>query len=257
MRKAIVRSMVGVLVVGGGLVVGIGYRGYEELRGEVRRLAEERDALAARVETSERFTDEVLRELAARPRDLTAGIEPEAEKVERETFVPPEPQVTTDDNGKRSYFFPELHGPDGRVIAREAEFRELLGYTKLSFRTSDGIRYYSLDDVHPEVVRYLGYDAKILKGRLAEQHRQMQILGAQARLQQELRVKAAQEYAEREKAAAERLKAEAAMREAEARERLAQAAERAATNPPKPQRIYQKVIVAVPYSTNRNYAPVP
>ena len=59
-------------------------------------------------------------------------------------------------------------------------------------------------------------------------------------------VKAAIEYAERERAEAERVQAEAAMREAAAKERLADAAERVAANPPKPQHITQKIIV-VPY----------
>jgi hypothetical protein len=152
------------------------------------------------------------------------------------------PQITTNAAGRRSYFFAELYGTNNQVVARDAHFRELLGYTKLAFRTLEGIRYYDLDDLHPEVIRSLGYDSAVLKRRLAEEFRHRQVLGAQAQFQADLRVKAAAELAEREKAAAEKTRAEAAIREAEARERLAAAAERAATNPPR-ERIYHRFLV--------------
>ena len=163
-----------------------------------------------------------------------------------------EPQITVDARGRKTYIFPELISVTGEIVGREAQFREMLGLTKLSFRTTDGIRYYSIDELHPEIPRVLGYDPAVLKRRAAEEMLLAQWRGAQAQLQQELRTQAALEHAEREKAAAERLKAEAAMRDAQARERLANAAERAATNPP--QRITQKVIVALPsYPEPKSY----
>jgi hypothetical protein len=158
------------------------------------------------------------------------------------------PSITTNMAGRKTYFFAELYGTNNQVIARDAQFRELLGFTKLAFRTSEGVRYYDLDDLHPEVVRSVGYDAAVLKRALAEEFRQRQLLGAQAQLQADLRVKAAAEAAERAKAEAERTKAEAAIRDAEARERLAAAAERAATNPPR-ERITRKYLFVSPYST--------
>ena len=227
------------------------YGAYENLHDELKALSEERDRLAAELKTSKSAAEELLRELISRPEFLDAPTAAVAAADASESFTPPAPEVATDKHGRKTYFFPELYGTNGQVIARSAGFRELLGYTKLSFRTSEGVRYYDLDDVHPETVRALGYDASILKRRLAEQLRHRELLGAQAQLQQDLRVKAAQEFAERERAAAERMKAEAAMRDAEARERLAEAAERAATNPPKPQRIIQKVIVVGPYDPNQ------
>ena len=247
MRRTVSWSLAIVALTAVLLGLAVSYRAHEKLQAEVTALSEERDRLAAELKTSQSAAEELLRELTSRPEFAAAAPAVVASVDESEPFTPPAPEVTTDKNGRKTYFFPELYGTNGQVIARSAEFRELLGYTKLSFRTSEGIRYYDLDDVHPETVRALGYDASILKRRLADQLRHRQLLGAQAQLQQDLRVKAAQEFAEGERAAAERMKAEAAMRDAEARERLAQAAERAATNPPKPPRVIQKVIVVGPY----------
>jgi hypothetical protein len=153
-----------------------------------------------------------------------------------------EPEVTVGERGKKSYFFPKLHDPQGRVIAREAQFRELLGLSKLSFRTSEGTRYFGLDDLHPVVLSSLGFNADVLKRRMAEELAQMQLLGAQARLRQELATQAAQQAAARETAAAERSRAEAALREAQAKERLASVAEGIAANPPRPPQVNVRVV---------------
>jgi hypothetical protein len=209
---------------------------------QMKELRAESDLLAARVHAVERS----LRQRDRRTTNQTPVVEesrpvssPMGHFFDR-AAVPP--TVLTNSTGQKTYLFAELYGADGHIIAREAQFRELLGYTKLSFRTSEGIRYYDLDDVHPEVISSLGYDAGVLKRRLSEEIRQRQLLGARTQFQAELRLKAAAEHAEREKAAAERIKAEAALREAQARERLADAAERAATNPPK-DRIVQRFLI--------------
>lgn len=256
MRRTLLWSVVVLLVVAGAATLGLAawYRAFGQLQTEVKALRAERDQLAAELARSQQIAEELLRQVTA---TIASSDAAEPHPMVESAFTPPPPEVKTDENGRKTYFFPELYGTGGQVIARSAEFRELLGYTKLSFRTSEGIRYYDLDDVHPETIRALGYDASILKRRLADQLRQRQILGAQAQLQQELRVKAAQEFAAREQAAAERMKAEAAVRDAEARERLAEAAERAATNPPKPQRIIQKSIIVVPYDPKQPDNPPP
>lgn len=163
-----------------------------------------------------------------------------------------EPIVTIGERGKKNYFFKELRDPAGNIIARDAQFRELLGLSKLSFKTSEGTRYFGLDDLHPRVLSSLGYDAAVLKRRMAEERAQQALRGAQARLHQELRVQAAQEAAAREAAAAERVRAEAALREAQARERLANVAEGIATNPPKPPQVNVRVVNVNRYITNTN-----
>jgi hypothetical protein len=165
------------------------------------------------------------------------------------------PRITTNTTGKKSYFFSVLYGTNNQIVARDAQFRELLGYTKLAFRTSEGPRYYDIDDLHPEVTRSLGYDAMALKRALAEQFRQQQLRAAQAQFQADLRTKYATELAAREQAAAERTKAEAALREAEAKERIAAAVERAATNPPR-ERIVQRYLVVPSHSTIITNAPL-
>ena len=167
-------------------------------------------------------------------------------------LVQVDPVVTISERGKKNYLFMELRDPEGKVIAREAQFRELLGLSKLSFRTSEGTRYFGLDDLHPRVLSSLGYDAAVLKRRMAEERAQQALRGAQARLHQELRVQAAQEAAAREAAAAERTRAEAALREAEAKERLANVAEGIATNPPKPPQVNVRVVNVNRYVTNTN-----
>jgi hypothetical protein len=256
MRKTIITSVIiGLLIFATIAVVQLN-SAYKKSDRKVRALTAERDLLAAKLDLAERVVAELKAESAKATNDVAAaGVADEPALVEADAVVFRPPQVTVEPNGKKSYFFPELQGADGQVIARDAQFRELLGYTKLSFRTSQGIRYYDLKDVHPEVIRSLGYDAAILKRRLEEETRYRLALGTQAQLQQDLRNKAAIELAEREKAAAERIKAEAALREAQARERLAEAAERNATNPPKPQRITQKVIIGVPYDPDRPNPP--
>jgi hypothetical protein len=153
-----------------------------------------------------------------------------------------EPEVTVGERGKKNYFFKQLYDPTGRVIAREAQFRELLGLSKLSFRTSEGTRYFGLDDLHPRVLSSLGFDAEVLKRRMAEERVQMQVRGAQAQLQQQLRTQAAQEAAAREAIAAERSKAEAALREAQAKERLASVAEGIGVTPQKPPQVNVRVV---------------
>ena len=245
MRKSILSGVLTVLLVLILVLSGLAFarwnRAFQAVKVEAKSLRAERDDLLFRLKAA----DARVAEAEARSASTTPTADaPREDTVALEAV---RPKVTTDSKGRKSYFFDELYGANNRVIGREAQFEELLGFTKLAFRTSEGTRYYDLDDLHPEVVRSLGYDAAVLKRRLAEDGRHRQILGAQAKLQAELRTKAAQEFAEREKAAAERAKAEAALRDAEARERLAEAAERAATNPPpRPQRITQKIIVRMP-----------
>ena len=257
MRKTIIATLIVFVLIFSAIAVVRSNSAYKKLDRKARALTAERDLLAAKLDSAERLVAELKAESLKPSNDVTAA--PVADKpalVEADTgpaFRPP--KVTVDPNGKKNYFFPELQGANGQTIARDAQFRELLGYTKLSFRTSEGIRYYDLNDVHPEVIQSLGFDAAILKRRLEDENRYRLALGTQAQLQQDLRNKAAIELAEREKATAERIKAEAALREAQARERLAEAAERNATNPPKPQRIIQKVIIGVPYDPDRPNPP--
>ena len=219
------------------------------LRSEVRELTAEREILLTRLGTIEQQLAELqpadppAELLEASDAQLTVG--PVASS---EVELPPDasPVVTTNANGKLTYFFRDLHGIDGAVIARDAEFRELLGKTKLSFKTSTGVRYIGLDEVHPAVVRSIGYDPDLLKSGAAEDLRLAQIRAVQA---QELRKKLAAAFAENQKAAAARLNAEAAMRKAGARERMAAAAERSANTPPRTQIIRQKPIIIMPYGT--------
>lgn len=259
MRKAILSSLVIGLLGLSAFALARWNTAYQKLERQTKSLTAERDQLAAKLTDAETLiADLKTAAFVTQPTEAPhAAPADQAPLVEAEAAPPFRgPQITVDPNGKKSYFFPELQGADGKFIARSAQFRELLGYTKLSFRTSDGIRYFDLDDLHSEVVRALGYDAAILKRRLSDEARLRQALGAQAQLQQELRTKAALEQAEREKAAAERIKAEAALRDAQARERLAEAAERNASNPPQPPRITQKVIV-VPYGRILTNPPEP
>lgn len=244
MRKPILSSVLALLLVLilvlSGIALARWSAAYQNLKLEAQNLRAERDQLRARLNAAEQPAASPL----ASQGDVSQ-LQPAAPALSTNTLSlwKVRPEIGTNSAGKKTYFFEQLYGANEQVIARDAQFEELLGFTKLAFRTRDGTRYYDLDDLHPEIVRSLGYDATVLKRRLADQVRQGQLLAAQAQFQQELRNKAALELVEREKAAAERLKAEAALRDAEARERLADAAERAATNPPKPQRIIQKVIV--------------
>ncbi len=248
MQKPIVSSVLALLLVLllvlSGVAAGKWASAYQQLKVEAQNLRLERDTLLAKVKAAES-----LPYPAAESGPNSAELPTPTTETNSLDLIAVRPRITTDARGRKTYVFTELYSANNGVIARDAKFEELLGFTKLAFRTPEGVRYYDIDDLHPEVVRSLGYDAAVLKRRLAEEARQRQILGAQAQLQAELRAKTAFEVAEREKATAERLKAEAALRDAEARERLAEAAERAATNPPKPQRITQKVIVTVPYDS--------
>jgi hypothetical protein len=256
MRKSILPSVLALLLililVLSGVAIAKWSSAYRALQTEAKNLRAERDSLLAKVKAAEELAGHLVAESAGATAEAPGATvqlsATGAGSTNSLSLWRVRPDIATNSAGKKSYFFAELYGADDQVIARDAQFEELLGFTKLAFRTSKGTRYYDLDDLHPEVVRSLGYDAAVLKRRLAEEARQRQLLGAQARLQAELRVKAAAELAEREKAAAERIKAEAALRDAEARERLAQAAERAATNPPRAERIPQKVVIVPPYS---------
>jgi hypothetical protein len=207
---------------------------------EVETLAGERETLLREI----RQQKEALRLLREQPPAPAPSVE--VAQVSSEAATPEledlEPEVTVGNRGRKSYLFRKLYDPEGRVIARDAQFRELLGLSKLSFKTSEGTRYFGLDDLHPKVLSALGYDADVLKRRITEEHALAQLRGARATLQAQLRTQAAQEAAAREAAAAERSKAEAALREAEAKERLASLAEEMATNPPKPPQVHVRVI---------------
>jgi hypothetical protein len=255
MQKSILFSLLVLSVALGGYGFAKSNSQFRNLQTQTRSLTAERDSLFTKVQALETSLAELQASLPARPESVTEPAP--ASAVEPKTAALPEPQITVDARGRKSYLFPELVSAAGQTIARNAQFRELLGFTKLSFRTDDGVRYFDVDEVHPEVARTLGFDPNIQKRRLIEETRQAQIRGAQAQFQQELRTKAAIELAEREKAAAERLRSEAALRDAQARERLADAAERAASNPPQPQRIIQKVLVAVPYYPDKPEDPRP
>ena len=263
MRKSILSSVLALLLililVLSGVAVAKWSSAFRALQVEAKTLRAEREALLAKLKDA----DELAAHLVAQSSSAvtTDGSDPNLQLSQSESSSTHSlnlwrvrPDISTNSAGKKSYFFGELYGADNQVIARDAQFEELLGFTKLAFRTSKGTRYYDLDDLHPEVIRSLGYDATVLKRRLAEEARQRQLLAAQAQHQAELRVKAATELAEREKAASERIKAEAALRDAEARERLAEAAERNATNPPR-ERVIQKVVVVSPYSRVITNAP--
>jgi hypothetical protein len=251
MRKSILSSVLALLlvliIVLSGVAIAKWSSAYQNLKIEAKNLRAERDVLRAKLEAAEQLATHLVAESTSESREVPVALTPTPADAAASTNTlnlwAVRPDISTNTAGKKTYYFGELYGANNQVIARDAHFEELLGFTKLAFRTSKGTRYYDLDDVHPEVVRSLGYDATVLKRRLAEDARHRQMLGAQAQFQAELRAKAAAELVDREKAAAERLKAEAAIRDAEARERLAEAAERAATNPPKPQRVTQKVII--------------
>ena len=252
MRKSILSSVLAVLLVLilvlSGVAIAKWSFAYQALKVEAKALRSERDQLLVKVQAAEQLAAHFVAESATNNTELSDaarqpafGDSPAVSKLVNLWAV--RPDITTNSAGKKTYYFGELYGANNQVIARAARFEELLGFTKLAFQTSKGTRYYDLDDLHPEVVSSLGYDAVVLKRRLAEENRQRQILGAQAQFQAELRAKASAEHAEREKATAERLQAEAAIRDAEARERLAAAAERAATNPPPVQYVPQKSII--------------
>jgi hypothetical protein len=233
--------------------------GYRAKQSEVENLRAQRDFVIARFNPRQ---DRASNNATESPMHLTAAGEtkqiPSANEILSMNLLnlsKVRPSTATNVWGKKTYIFAELYGTNNQVIARDAQFRELLGYTKLAFRTSEGVRYYDLDDLHPEVIRSLGYDSAVLKRALAEEFRQRQLLAAQAQFQADLRVKAAAEFAERDRAAAERTKAEAAVREAEARERIAAAAERAATNPPR-ERIIQRFLVVPRHSKIITNAPM-
>lgn len=250
MKRVILSSALGMvlfaLLIAGAAAVRQ-YGANKELDRRITQLTSERDALQQRVQDTERQLAEVqnpplsAEELA--PAELGPTDEPD--------FLPGvalpadfAPQVTTNAHGKTIFSFAELLSPEGEVIAREAQFRELLGYSKLSFRTSEGVRYFDLERVHPAIVESLGIDPVLLKQRAAEELRLAQIRGVQAQVQQALRNKAAAEFAARQKEAAEQLRAENAAREAELRERQAQAAQQRATT----QRIIRsKPILVLPY----------
>ena len=256
MRKPILSSVLALLLlltlVLSGIAAAKWSSAYHALKTEAKTLRAERDILLTKVKAAEELTTHLVAQSAVPSSELPAPNlqlpAAQAAPTNSLNLWAVRPDVTTDARGKKTYNFGELYGANNQVIARDAQFEELLGFTKLAFRTSKGTRYYDLDDLHPEVIRSLGYDATVLKRRLADEARHRQLLGAQAQLQADLRAKAATEFAEREKAASERLRAEAALRDAQARERLAEAAERAAANPPKPERITQKVVIVSPYS---------
>ena len=263
MRKSILSSVLTLLLililVLSGVAIAKWSSAYRALQIEAKTLRAERDSLLAKTKAAEELAAHLVAQSATAPSeaaDANLQLSPiDSPSTNSLSLWRVRPDISTNSAGKKAYFFGELYGADNQVIARDAQFEELLGFTKLAFRTSKGTRYYDLDDLHPEVIRSLGYDATVLKRRLAEEGRQRQLLAAQAQHQAELRAKAATEFAEREKATAERIKAEAALRDAEARERLAEAAERAATNPPRTERITQKVVVVPPYSRIITNAP--
>lgn len=211
------------------------------VKAQAKTLHTERDVLLTELRKREAELRESREE---RSRIETTTVERQIADGEENRFKPEdaEPEVTVSERGKKNYYFKELYDPSGRVIAREAQFRELLGLSKLSFKTSEGTRYFGLDDLHPRVLSSIGFDAEVLKRRMAEERVQMQIRGAQAQLQQQLRTQAAQEAAAREAAAAERSRAEAAFREAQAKERLASVAEGIAVTPPKPPQVNVRVV---------------
>ena len=255
MRKTVVSALAGAAIVG---VLLLAFAGsmlsrrsvvVSGLQSTVRELTAERDSLLARLGRMEQQLAELQTATPTselfEPSDAPLAAGP---VLSSEVGLPPDagPVVTTNANGRLTYFFRDLYGADGAVIARDAEFRELLGKSKLSFRTSTGVRYLGLDEVHPAVVRSLGYDPDLLKEGAAKDLRLAQIRVAQA---QELRKKAAAAFAENQKTTAERLRAEAAMREAEARERMAAAAERSANAVPRTQIIRQKPIIIMPYGS--------
>lgn len=250
MRKSILSSVLAVLLVLvlalSGVAIAKWSFAYQALKVEAKSLRAERDQLLAKVQAAEQLAGHLVAEAAAVNRELPLDppvVVPENTSLSSIDLTAVRPEIRTNSAGKKTYYFDELYGTNNQVIARDARFEELLGFTKLAFQTSKGTRYYDIDDLHPEVVSSLGYDAVVLKRRLAEENRQRQILGAQAQFQAELRTRASTEFAAREKATAERLQAEAAIRDAEARERLAAVAERNATNPPPVQYVPQKSII--------------
>lgn len=214
----------------------IGGSAYLLLRSEAAGLRAERRLLIARLDATDSMIDQPAVNLVASNQVL----EPSTSSA---ASISIRPVVMTNSAGRKTYSFAKLYGAENQVIAREAQFREILGFTKLAFHTSEGPRLYDVDDLHPEVIHSLGYDAGVLKRTLSEAVRRRELVTQQGQLQAELRLKAAMAAAERERAAAEKVKAEAALREAKARERLADAAERAAANPPRQQTIQKFVIV--------------
>jgi hypothetical protein len=211
------------------------------LQGKITKLTSERDSLVARLEKAEQ---QILELQSATP-DVGLAADSDASLVLSfsEAELPPNsgPQVTTNAHGKLSYFFPELFGADGAVIAHSAQFREVLGNTKISFRTSNGVRYFALDEVHPEAVRSLGYDPDLLKRRAAEEFRLAQIRGAQA----QMRNQAAAEYSE-----SQRAETLAALRDAaQASELMAEPAQRSPNYSPRVPSGHQKAMIVMPYGS--------
>ncbi len=236
MRRSIylTGALLGLVAVAFGAAISVS--AYLSLRGEAASLRAERRLLMARLNAAESMIDQPpVNDVAT-----NQVLEPSAPSPQLEAI---RPVVMTNSAGRKTYFFAVLYGSENQAIARDAQFREILGFTKMAFHTSEGPRLYDVDDLHPEVIRSLGYDAGVLKRTFVEAFQRRELLAAQAQLQAELRLKGAMEAAEREKASAERIKAEAALREAKARERLADVAERAAANPPRPQTIQKFVIV--------------
>lgn len=156
------------------------------------------------------------------------------------------PEVTVGERGQPNYFFKHLIGSNGQVLAEDAHFRQLHGFATFAFKTPHGTRYYNVDDLDPLVVKSLGFDVDTIKRRIADDVARRQMQAAQLKFQQELRHKAAEEFALRETALAEQAKAEAALRDAAARERLAQIAEANAQAQQRPPDVRVKVIT-VPY----------
>jgi hypothetical protein len=227
-------ALLGIVAIVGSFAVGTS--AYLSLRREASNLRAERRLLVARLDATESMIDQTTVNAS-----ITNRVAELAESTPNLTDT--RAVVMTNSVGRKTYVFAKLYGADNQVIAREAQFREILGFTKLAFNTSEGPRLYDVDDLHAEVIRSLGYDAGVLKRTLSEAVRRRELLAQQQQFQAELRHKAAMEAVEREKAASERTKAEAALREAKARERLADAAERAAVNPPRQQAIHKFVIV--------------
>ncbi|MBC8126874.1 MAG: hypothetical protein H8M99_06990 [Gloeobacteraceae cyanobacterium ES-bin-144] len=153
-----------------------------------------------------------------------------------------EPETTVGERGKKSYYFKHLVGSGGQLLASNSHFRELLGLSKFSFKTPDGIRYFDVNDLHPSVVSSLGFDVSVINRRIVEDNQQQHIRSSQIKFQQDMRAKAAIENAAHARTLFEQSRAESAMREATAKERLADIAQVNAANQQRPPEVNVKVI---------------
>jgi hypothetical protein len=158
----------------------------------------------------------------------------------------PEPQVVTsvDRAGRpvQELVFPQLPGPDGRLLARDVRFRDRYGRRLVFGRTDGAPLAYDIDDVHPAVLVRLGIDADqarqdqyeidqqkrlqaeaVQKATIVRQAAEMKLREQheaarreQARLAEEQRKADAERAFKLQQLEVERQKAEAALRNADA-----------------------------------------